>query len=124
MPNIEPRFFFREQVIALLRETGVMKSNEIAQALNVPDRTMRTHLQHMAAEGLIVCTGDRPVMYSLRNRSQCETAKPRTFQSSEIFTGVDWGMSTMRPGCQDHLRCPSRRGDKLVSHTGQMIHMN
>lgn len=36
----------------------------------------------------------------------------------EVFKGVDWSMSIHRPGCQDHLKCPSRRGDNLVMHTG------
>lgn len=36
----------------------------------------------------------------------------------EQFKGVDWSMSIHRPGCQDHLKCPSRRGEKLVYHTG------
>ena len=34
------------------------------------------------------------------------------------FRGIDWSMSIHRPGCQDHLKYPSRRGDKLVPHTG------
>ena len=34
------------------------------------------------------------------------------------FKGIDWSMSIHRPGCQDHLKCPSRRGDNRVLHTG------
>lgn len=32
------------------------------------------------------------------------------------WMGVDWSNSVQRPGCQDHLAVPSRRGDKLVPH--------
>jgi hypothetical protein len=32
------------------------------------------------------------------------------------FKGVDWRISTHRPGCQDFLKYPSRVGDKLVPH--------
>lgn len=32
------------------------------------------------------------------------------------WTGVDWSNSLQRPGCQDHLAIPSRRGDQLVPH--------
>ena len=32
------------------------------------------------------------------------------------WTGVDWSNSVQRPGCQDHLSVPSRRGDQLVPH--------
>lgn len=30
------------------------------------------------------------------------------------FTGVNWTQSLQRPGCQDHLLHPSRRGDQRV----------
>ena len=36
------------------------------------------------------------------------------------FQGIDWSMSIHRPGCQDHLKYPSRRGDKLVPHMHPM----
>lgn len=32
------------------------------------------------------------------------------------FAGVDWSRATMRPGCLDHLKHPSRRGDRRVPH--------
>jgi hypothetical protein len=32
------------------------------------------------------------------------------------YTGVDWSNSIQRPGCQDFLKCPSRRGDELHPH--------
>jgi len=32
------------------------------------------------------------------------------------WMGVDWSQSLQRPGCQDHLAIPSRRGDQLVQH--------
>ena len=32
------------------------------------------------------------------------------------FEGVDWSRSALRPGCQDHLLVPSRRGDVRVTH--------
>ena len=38
---------------------------------------------------------------------------------AELFKGVDWSHSTMRPGCMDHLKYHSRRGDKFVEHTGK-----
>ena len=37
------------------------------------------------------------------------------------FKGVDWGLSTMRPGCQDFLNCPSRRGDGLHPHRAPIL---
>jgi hypothetical protein len=32
------------------------------------------------------------------------------------WTGIDWSVSTHRPGCQDFLKHPSRVGDKLIPH--------
>lgn len=34
------------------------------------------------------------------------------------FGGIDWSRSVLRPGCQDHLLVPSRRGDVRVMHKG------
>lgn len=36
------------------------------------------------------------------------------------FPGVDWSSAISRPGCQDHLLVPSRRGDVRVPHRGPM----
>lgn len=35
---------------------------------------------------------------------------------SAEFLGIDWSTSISRPGCQDHLKYPSRRGDRRVLH--------
>lgn len=32
------------------------------------------------------------------------------------WTGTDWSHATQRPGCLDHLRHPSRRGDQRVPY--------
>ena len=41
---------------------------------------------------------------------------PTLKRSGGQWTGVDWSQSVQRPGCQDHLAIPSRRGDQLVPH--------
>lgn len=43
-----------------------------------------------------------------------KTPKPveQTYKAKP-FAGVDWSSSLMRPGCQDFLKCPSRRADGL-----------
>ena len=33
------------------------------------------------------------------------------------YTGTDWTGATMRSGCQDHTKHPSRRGDTYVMHS-------
>lgn len=42
------------------------------------------------------------------------TAGPPRFVKEGKFTGVDWSYSTMRPGCLDHEKHGSRRGDTVV----------
>jgi hypothetical protein len=37
------------------------------------------------------------------------------------YFGPDWTSSLLRPGCQQHLQCPSRRGDALVFHRGHDV---
>ena len=32
------------------------------------------------------------------------------------WRGIDWSQAVQRPGCQDHLAVPSRRGDVRVPH--------
>ncbi len=60
-------------------------------------------------------SGAQPVtLYTLAPRPD-NPAPPRgSTPSKENFTGIDWSTSLQRPGCQDHLRHPSRRGHKLV----------
>jgi hypothetical protein len=36
---------------------------------------------------------------------------------------MTWPVESARPGSMDHLKHPSRRGNELVPHTGQMLHM-
>jgi hypothetical protein len=37
------------------------------------------------------------------------------------YSGPDWASSMLRPGCQQHLECPSRRGDARVFHRGHTV---
>jgi hypothetical protein len=39
----------------------------------------------------------------------------------EPWTGVDWSHSTSRPGCQDFLDHPSRRGDTLFPYKEPLL---
>ena len=42
----------------------------------------------------------------------------QTSKKSGPYAGADWSSSMSRPGCQDHLQYPSRRGDVRVFHRG------
>lgn len=45
---------------------------------------------------------------------------PPPTRKAEPFGGIDWDRSVQRPGCQDHLLVPSRRGELRVMHTGPL----
>ena len=60
-----------------------------------------------------------------RPKPEAEIVYPEGYQHSVSATpaihriayqGESWPNSTLRPGCQDHLQHPSRRGDVLVEH--------
>mgnify|MGYP000182072561 FL=1 len=45
---------------------------------------------------------------------------PTSARKRPPFTGIDWSRVVLRPGCQDHLLVPSRRGDTRVAHREPM----
>lgn len=45
---------------------------------------------------------------------------PPPTRKAEPFGGIDWDKSVQRPGCQDHLMVPSRRGELRVMHQGPL----
>lgn len=42
------------------------------------------------------------------------TNDTRSMSERDTFTGTDWTTSLLRPGCQDHEKYGSRRGDEVV----------
>ena len=51
---------------------------------------------------------------------QVQVAPPSNLGARGTWSGINWAHATQRPGCQDHLLHPSRRGDQLVPHQAQL----
>lgn len=49
-----------------------------------------------------------------------QVATPSALATRGTWAGPDWSHATQRPGCQDHLQYPSRRGDQRVMHQAQL----
>lgn len=112
-----PNFADKEAQAAIMHilKDGPITAGEIAKLTGHTTPTVTGRLQAMAYDGLVKITrqpGTKPSLWSLVN-TLTNATPPRTYQSTQKFTGVDWSTSTMRPGCQDHLKHPSRRSDGL-----------
>jgi len=109
----------QETIVSILKKNGTMKAAEIAAIVGHTVPAVTARLQAMAFAGkvkIIRQQGKHPALWTNIDEVQ-DPALPRTFTTiKQGFSGVDWGKSTMRPGCLDHLHHPSRRGNELVSH--------
>jgi hypothetical protein len=102
---------FQEAVLAVIRRDGGLSAKEVANRLGRPLSSTAVVLGHMARNGQLAKVGSSPCLWVLKDAQIVPSGK---VVGKTGFTGVDWGLSTSRPGCLDHLKCPSRRGDKLV----------
>ena len=77
------------------------------------------HFGAICAAGEIKIGTNKSKLYAIKPR--LENAAPYRSKTQEgNLTGVDWDYAMSRPGCQDHLRHPSRRGNRLVMHGERM----
>ena len=105
------------RALALLVARGQMTAAELAEGLDVSMQAARGALRDLCAAGKAARVGDsraRPrdgVRYMAYDGHTTATAG-----SGQQFRGTDWTAATMRPGCLDHERIPSRRGDERVPY--------
>lgn len=110
------------RALALLVARGPMTAAELAEGLDVSMQAARAALRDLCAAGKAARVGDprvRPrdgVRYRAYGGHTTATAG-----SGQQFRGTDWTAATMRPGCLDHERLPSRRGDKRIPYQGPMF---
>ena len=111
---------------------------------NVSREAVRNSLKYLVKLGLVMRHGTIrfPVYQSVRpNGALGADLKVRTAAAAPMVTrdvqwpddvqvqrvatpqrlrgqwrGIDWSQAVQRPGCQDHLAVPSRRGDVRVPH--------
>lgn len=134
MANIPPCPIKRAEIIEALRKNQPCTANELAELTGDCITSVRVRLASMVRDGIIQSKeAPRPhqnLLYSLPGWMEDEApvagivAGPRQYVTgSGTYTGPNWGQSACRPGAMDHLKHPSRRGDVLVPHTGQMVSM-
>lgn len=84
-------------------QIAAMTGTDVAFVSYVVGKLMRSGLKHRR----------RGNTHTYWYEPQGATPATRLTISKESFHGVDWSYSTARPGCQDFLKYPSRRGDTL-----------
>lgn len=126
MANPPPCPIKRAEIIEALRKNQPCTSNELAARTGVTIKAVRARLASMVRDGIIQSKKaphpHQNLLYSLPVAGI--VAGPRQYVTgSGTYTGPNWEHSAGRPGAMDHLKHPSRRGDALVPHTGQMVSM-
>jgi hypothetical protein len=105
-------------IIEILKQHngGPLKAAEIAKLTGHTVPTVTARLQAMAFDGRVKITrqpGKLPALWTLPQELP-NAVPPRNYVAPrQAFTGVDWSASLMRPGCQDHMKHPSKRADGL-----------
>jgi hypothetical protein len=106
------------RTLALMQSSGEpVTAHEVAAALDIPLQAARAAIRRLCAIGKIARAGEykkgRPTVYQVVNATPVQQ---RQMRQNEQWRGVDWSYSTMRPGCLDHERCPSLRGNERAAY--------
>lgn len=109
-----------------------MTAAQIQKATSLDADLVQGAIKDLCVWGIVVRVGERwkgatKFIHHSKLRAQ---PKPSPGLTSEPWRGVDWSVSTMRPGCLDHERCPSLRGSERVPYqppqyhaTGSVVHV-
>ncbi|MFM2186828.1 MAG: hypothetical protein RIR43_1400 [Pseudomonadota bacterium] len=94
-----------------------MTAAQIQKATGLDADLVQGAIKDLCVWGIVVRVGERwhkPGRFAHHSKLRATPlAQP---EKTEPWRGVDWSVSTMRPGCLDHERVPSRRGDERVPH--------
>jgi hypothetical protein len=102
----------------LVAAEGHMTVAQLQKATGRPTAEVQAALKDLCIWGIVMSVGERwkgatKFIHHSKLRAQ---PKPSAGLTSEPWRGVDWSVSTMRPGCLDHERVPSRRGNERVPY--------
>lgn len=104
-----------------------MTAHQVQKATGLDADLVQSAIKELCLFGIVVRVGDRLDKPGAGGRfahhSKLRAAPPAQPEKADPWRGVDWTTATLRPGCLDHLKYPSRRGDELVMHTGEMVHV-
>ena len=116
----------RQRIIDIMAATGEpMTAEQIAEKAGLTPPAMTGFLKTLLDFGAICVAGDiktetRKIrLYVVKPKLE-NVAPYRSKAPEGNLTGVDWDHAMSRPGCQDHLKHPSRRGSRLVMHGERM----
>jgi hypothetical protein len=110
----------RERILALITKKGPMTIREVAEKIGATTRSTQASIMALVADGFLKGEGIRPAVYS-KTTSSGNTDTRLTLKDRPVFKGVDWSISTMRPGCLDHLKHPSRRSDGFHTYREPLL---
>lgn len=91
-----------------------MTAQQIAQQLQMPLDAVKGALRRLCLVGRAQRAGG--VRRDGHQRYEAAGGAALGAPKTAPWKGVDWTNATMRPGCLDHERVPSRRGDERVPH--------
>lgn len=91
-----------------------MTAQQIAQQLQMPLDAVKGALRRLCLVGRAQRAGG--VRRDGHQRYEAAGGAALGAPKTAPWKGVDWTNATMRPGCLDHERIPSRRGDQRVPH--------
>lgn len=111
------------RVLALLAGREPMTVAEISEALELPARTVQAALRDLCTTGRAARVGDAGKRYKGAARYAAVNGSRASGTVSERWTGTDWSTATLRPGCLDYERIPSRRGDQRVPYQPPQYYM-
>lgn len=125
MPNKKTNYPMQDKITTLIKKHKALHSGQVAEALRLERKVVIPWLTAMVHDKILTKEGTRPVTYRLSRHVKASEPAPvevkRPIFDRPVFAGVDWGTSTMRPGCQDHLQHPSRRGNALVPYRAPIL---
>ena len=96
-----------------------MTAAQIQKATGLDADLVLGAIKDLCVWGIVVRVGERwhkPGPGRFIHHSKLRATPLAQPEKTEPWRGVDWSVSTMRPGCLDHERIPSLRGDQRVPH--------
>jgi hypothetical protein len=103
-----------------------MTAAQIQKATGLDADLVQGAIKDLCVWGIVMSVGERwhkpgPGRFIHHSKLRAQP-KPSAGLTSEPWRGVDWSVSTMRPGCLDHERVPSRRGNERVPYKPPQFH--
>jgi hypothetical protein len=101
----------------LVAVEGHMTVAQLQKATGRPTAEVQAALKDLCIWGIVMSVGERwKGATKFIHHSKLRATPPAQPEKTEPWRGVDGSGSTMRPGCLDHERVPSRRGNERVPY--------